>query len=429
MAINRLQRKRHTNEFPGNSLGHLRDNRLAIVAAISIYLLNLPLGYGFRVGEVALTIIAAGLVVSRQQVSSKALFVILPSAIIAIGIWIGTLRGTGTWDGVFQPCHYLLTLSTLSVFFSLLNTRAIIRFLVTSMWSLGITALLAICIYFLFPHIGDSYGWIQAKRMALWVGVNRLGYIFATGITLGFGLIGTGILKRTTGLLLLFTIVIALTTTMSIGSFISAFVGVVTVLVSLFVNRDTKKNRWFILVITILLIVTLPNFISYLDKSGVIPERYTQRVTKLHLYLEKGQQPTDEGSYKNRISDIADALELIAAKPILGYGGGQQEWTGIYPHTLPILLYLEGGLLAVSGLSVLALIGFFILVRNWRSHNFRRWAPVSTGIFAVFITGLATHAHMYAIDYSGILIAVFFLVTKKESNMMSSPQIFGPAHY
>lgn len=131
--------------------------------------------------------------------------------------------------------------------------------------------------------------------------------------------------------------------------------------------------------------------------SELLPETFHRRVLGA---LASGDLE-QAGTYLDRLRLIYEAVDLIGKKEILLVGLGADQFRvlseqGAPVHNLYLLLWVEGGLLALAGWLLFIFIGVRLALAVRRSGGSTYLSAMMMSTLAVFATFAAVTAHLYA---------------------------------
>lgn len=387
---------------------------VVLCAAFFTYFSNFNVGYGFGAADLFLFLVVVSIiVVSRVHLTQESFLVISGAFLIATGLVLGSLFFSQRIEGIYQPLRYLFTIFLLTVLFSFLGQLEIKRFFQYVFFSICSLALAGILVYLdVFSGAFISGSGVDSQRLSLWYGVNRLGSILALGALLTVGLYVAGQLSARNCVIALVILLFALSATMSLGGIATVIVGIgVIVLGSLvFCKAPAKRKSLFVVVFMVgsVLFVSLGAMLT----SYSLPSRYNSRIIEnFESFVARGEL-RDFGSADTRVRYIVEAVRYIQDSPIVGIGAGQRYDTAIYPHTLPVLLQLEGGLVSLSGYLLLFVVAIYFMFLKSGNTTYR---PVYFAVITwTFVTSLL-HGHMYQIDHYAVFLGALFFAAKRSS--------------
>lgn len=375
--------------------------------AVAIYCLNAPVAFAVLVGDLAVLLAAVAVLVRRKRVGVYGLLFMLPATLIACGLILGTLAWSGQAGLAYQAARYVFAIGVLAFVLSRLSLDEALLFLTYCLWAIVALAGFGIVLYLSAYDFGSSLNWIANQRLSLWYDTNRLATIYMIGIVLCVGLGFHGSLGVKKALVLLTILFLSLSFTMSIGALLGT--GIATGSMFLTAATFSRHARHRVLALAVVLTLSSTGFVGIatgLSAADLVPDRFDHRVMATIKYPISGDRPNDFASVEERSDYLRASATLINTSPALGLGVGQRTETGVYPHTLPILLYLEGGAIAFLGwfafISLLALPVLVIL--NQRCH--RSIAPLAVGLLSGLLVAMALHGHMYQLDYYAASMAM-----------------------
>jgi O-antigen ligase len=143
-------------------------------------------------------------------------------------------------------------------------------------------------------------------------------------------------------------------------------------------------------------IVLLLAIFLYVGGFDLLPIAFQKRVLPA---LSTGDIE-EAGTFVSRSQLMLEALDVISAKGILLLGLGADQFRtisvqGAPVHNLYLLLWVEGGLLALVGWLIFAAVGIYLSVAALSIRLERHVVAISASTTAVFLLVAFSNAHMY----------------------------------
>jgi O-antigen ligase len=175
--------------------------------------------------------------------------------------------------------------------------------------------------------------------------------------------------------------------------FTSSVNGLVCNVVSLGLFFLLKLN-WRLLLGSVILVVGATAFVSEAGEE-YLPKAFQKRVLSA---LEEGELEK-AGSFSDRFTLLGEAAAMIDRNPFTGTGADQfRNYTesGLPVHNAYLLVWVEGGLVALVGWFLLLATPVLAAIQNFVVSASRTVSITTFGIGLVFATIAINNAHMYA---------------------------------
>lgn len=138
---------------------------------------------------------------------------------------------------------------------------------------------------------------------------------------------------------------------------------------------------------------------------------------------------SESGTFIGRTELIKEALGLIAEKHIIVVGVGADQFREVSVHSAPVhvlylLLWVEGGLLAVMGWVLFSGVGVMLWLSVKKTGGSKHAQAVIATIVAVFLTIALFYPHMYARYWTLPVFLCFGLgLTQLKRVFLSTPEL------
>lgn len=257
---------------------------------------------------------------------------------------MSTVFGSQAFEGVYQPLRYAFVLLVpLFVFFNYSHDDLL--YLVKG-FVLGAAVFFGLGSFAYISNFDVLVGldWVSASRLSFWFNPNSVGTISVFslffGVVLFFVVSGA---SRWFWLLSSGMMLLPLFFSMSFGSIALAVMSFIVFFLGLLLSRRVVPAFVIGSVAVVSALVVVLGF-PLLD--GVVPDRFSDRV--LSKIVSGGYGEEGVGSADVRLEYNRFAFDAVGERPFMGYGLNSREELGFYPHSTPVLMLLEGGVVALG---------------------------------------------------------------------------------
>lgn len=358
--------------------------------------LSMPLGLGFYFGDLAVIFFMALKVVKVRTVklSVSGVVVFVGFLLVVAGISISSLF-SGVEDIVFLK-YIFIGFFSFFVFHFVLPEDAdrYLSYIYIVTGSIFISVF--VLVFFGYIGIQNSDFW-NAQRFSFIWRPNSTGF-FASILFVYW-------VHRVMGRVVIYDfflgagILVALLSTMSVGSLISAFLGFFVYL--------TVVCRWRVIfvfaVVSFFAYVFLYFGFDYL--VDLMPSRAYDRIQQIRSLVSG--QGEEVGSSNIRLEMAKGALNYFLNNPVLGIGFTPESVDGIYPHVFPLMLAYNGGIASVLGYFII-IFGFSIsIVKGFLRKDLESSdKALVIAVFVCWVVNSLGHTHMYQLHFWILLILV-----------------------
>jgi len=405
--------------FKSRRYDHVDYSWLPALIGIGTFALSYPLAFGFTSGDLIIALLFIfTLFKGRMKILTEEKFQYLIALVLSISFAVSSLAADNLYvESLYQPIRYLIVLILPLFVLVSLSDRVLLGIIFYMYVGAVATAFVGVLVYTNYYDLGVEIKWISAQRLSLWDNPNGLGAKFAMATLIGLALKTYKIiyLPHFLHYFALIILVAAIFFTMSFGSLISLIVGISVFILFVFMdNKQSIYTRFFLIYLLFLGAILLITFLTNAHLLEVLPSRFQTRIIPYLEILKSGEaslwQSLDKGSLDTRIDYLATALELLREKPILGYGAGVRYEHGIYPHTWIILMWLEGGIIALMMSFTLLLLWLYIILRGFREYTI---FSMGISLLITYVVISLQNAHMYQIHIYTPLLTIVTIALKK----------------
>lgn len=375
---------------------------------------SFPLAMGFRAGDLILGVMGIALLVLRgRPVAFPPWYSIYIPVVLLLCAWLvfSTLVSSQAFEGLYQPIRYLLVLLVPLIIFFNCSQECLLVLVKGFVFGAVLLFGLGSILYFLRFEWLVMLDWVSASRLSFWFNPNTVGTIsvFAFLFSIFLFLIGEN-RSRWLWLLVVIIIPVPLLFSMSFGSIMLAAVGVFIFILGMVIARE---GRSLLKLGTVAMIALPAVFFGVMQLDGVgLPDRFPDRIlSKLNSDIQ-GEEGVGSASVRLEYNRLA--FQSIDERPFLGFGANSREDLGFYPHSTPVLMLLEGGVVALGLWVLIAVILLSVIIHGLRSKR-----PVAIKIIAsvMFFSWLVLNIrvpHMYeSYFYVPMFLTIALLVSRR----------------
>ena len=190
------------------------------------------------------------------------------------------------------------------------------------------------------------------------------------------------------------------------GSFTGFTSAALSLLLFLIVGGNRRSLR---------IVLVLVGAASLAIAGGIaLPTAFQHRV----VTALENRDLNEAGTYQGRMGLIEEAWEMVDKTPIIGIGVDQFRVVSVDEapvHNMYLLVWAEGGILALTGWLVIAVLPIVASVRAYRRD--RHAAALGLAVTTVFLIFSMAAPHMYSRSWVvPLLIAVSLLFTRKKES-------------
>ena len=326
------------------------------------------------------------------------LLLALSGLMISVGIVASSAINGVLGEGIYIASRYFLAISVGFACFQLFTLNRLYKLLFYGYVVSGVVTIVTCTFYVLWGESALFANWTSAGRLSLWISPNGLSVVLAFGAITSLYFMFADYRHFYIHIILCSFFSLALVFTMSFGGLITFILMTTTMMVTLSGCKQFRKK--VVLVSFTLLAVSSAGLFVLSANPSQFPGRLENRLVSTVLTGQSKERDSGEiGSSKVRIYYIETAMEHISKNPFIGLGAASKDSVDTYPHVVPILLWLEGGILSLAGYVLFFLLLFFYFIHNLCTSRMTLSAHLGLALtVGLFVTSMG-HAHMYQFYY------------------------------
>lgn len=258
-----------------------------------------------------------------------------------------------------------------------------------------------------WPWFGRDFLTATGRVGAFSGNANTNGGMIAFALPMLALAIGRGLLARWQGAICAAILVAGLVSTASFSAFSTAVIGLAVC--ALFVN----PARFFLVVLPLALLLA-----SYIQMDFPLPEAFHKRVGEA---LVSGDL-NNAGTYAGRMELLKEAWAMADRTLLIGLGADQFRAVSIHAapvHVFPVLILVEGGLVALAGLVTMVGVLFGRALEAMRFDRFG--GAVALAVICDYVSLSFTAPHMYSRLWIGPIFLVLAAVWAPPDHARPAP--------
>ncbi len=336
---------------------------------------------------------------------------------ILVGFLLSEIAApSGPTSIVSTSLQYAFVFIYLPLLFSQLDVdghlKAIKAFVVGLLVIIVAGAVLSAYFPSIYQKFDDAGLVVGVLRVGSFMGVNDLAKSIAICIPLVLLLYTEKRLKRVPLLLAFSILALGLVLSASWAGIISSGIAVLLLCILWWFRKPFKTS----IAVLALALVLAATFVAV---TAVGPDKWMKAFDKRIVQVVQGGDINKAGSFVIKRDLMKEALTVIEQRPLVGTGAGRYEGLsqyGVKVHNSYLLLWAEGGVLALIGLLLILISSFSLSCRYaFRSETYRFGIPVLV-LVSVFALNAFTSTALYSrFDIIPLLLSVDLLAKRNIS--------------